>query len=112
MLNSPEPKAVGVLFKSEPPLKDECKSMIQCSFEVSFDSTRQSSASCPSSVNPTSWAMETPIDLQEEEARTVMENPAKFSYSKTAHLRTLMLDLLGCFSPINISGVIPRKQEL
>lgn len=52
MLNSPEPKAVEVVFKSKLPpkkKKNKCKTMIQCSFEVSFDSTRQSSPSPPSS---------------------------------------------------------------
>lgn len=112
MLNSPELKAVGVVFKSELPLKDECKSVIQCSFEVSSGSTRQSSSPPSSLGNPPSWARETTVDLQEEEAQTVMKNPAKFSYSTAPHLCTLTQGLLMCFSPMNISRGVPGKWEL
>lgn len=48
-------------------LKDECKSINQCSFEVSFDSTRQSSPSSPSSSgNPSNWAEVIFVDSWEE----------------------------------------------
>lgn len=58
-----------MLFKSELSLKDECKSTNQCSFEVSFDSTRQSSPLSPfSSRNPSNCAKIIFVDSQEEGA--------------------------------------------
>jgi len=67
----------------------------------------------PSSAgNPSRLARETSVDLQEEAAQTILENPSKFSYSTAACPHTLIPGLFKCFSPTNISRGVPRKWEL